>query len=67
MFNVTVVRGHVVWEGNIGLSPCSLRTCYTNTTKVESIPSYVINKHKGNLVNGPLDHVMAREILNPCD
>ena len=45
-------------ESNIGLSPSWLRTCYTNSTKIESMSLQVCNIHVGNLLHSSLAHAI---------
>ena len=49
---------YVTGESNIGLSPSYLRTCFTNSTKVESMSLQVHNIHVGNLLHVSLGHAI---------
>ena len=46
----------VICEDNMGLSSRYLRTCYTNSAKVESISLYESNMHVDNFTPGDFGH-----------
>ena len=54
----------VTCECNIGLSPSQLRTCYTNSTKVESMSPHKGIMHVVNYAHSSLGHSTEHEQVN---